>query len=399
MRHALGIGLCASLLTIACGRNSHAGPQPVAPTPTQVATAEPTPQPVVPVAPLARPKIEVVFALDTTGSMGDLIAGAKQKIWAIADELASGKPTPELRIGLVAYRDRGDAYVTQHYALSDDLDAVYAQLMSLQADGGGDGPESVNQALYEAVHQTAWSQEANVYRAVFLVGDAPPHMDYQNDVPYQASVSEAAARGIVLNTVQCGQLDGTKPVWLAIAHGTQGTYASIAQSGGMQQIAAPMDAEIDRVNAALSDTVVPYGGHEQQAIVREKARMAEAAPAAASASRHAFLEKKGGGIVTGGGDLLDDVRTGRVKLESVRKDELPSELRGLSADEQKAALAQRAQQREQLKSKLDTLVKARAAYVRAEEAKQRAAGVQDGFDGEVMKAVKTQAAARAKVSY
>jgi hypothetical protein len=75
----------------------------------QIAQAEPTTHPV---APVARPKIEVVFALDTTGSMGDLIAGAKQKIWAIADELASAKPTPELRIGLVAYRDRGDRYVT-----------------------------------------------------------------------------------------------------------------------------------------------------------------------------------------------------------------------------------------------------------------------------------------------
>jgi hypothetical protein len=234
---------------------------------------------------------------------------------------------------------------------------------------------------------------------VFLVGDAPPHMDYQNDVPYHASVSEAAERGIVLNTVQCGELDGTKSVWLAIAQGAQGTYASIAQSGGMQQIAAPMDAEIDRVNAALSDTVVPYGGVAQQEVVRNKARLAEAAPAAASASRHAFLEKKGGSIVTGGGDLLDDVRQGRVKLESVRPEELPQELRALSESERKAALQTRAQERDTLNARLDTLVKERAAYVRNEEAKQRAAGARDGFDGEVMKAVKSQAAARAKVSY
>ena len=45
----------------------------------------------------------------------------------------------------------------------------------LEVHCGGDGPESVNQALYEAVHQTAWSQEPNVYRAEFLVGEAEDH--------------------------------------------------------------------------------------------------------------------------------------------------------------------------------------------------------------------------------
>jgi len=276
---------------------------------------------------------------------------------------------------------------------------VYEKLSSFRADGGGDGPESVNQALYEAVHRSAWSQTENVYRTVFLVGDAPPHMDYPNDVPFQDTVKQAAERGIVLNTVQCGEMGGTKAIWLAIAQGAQGTYASIAQSGGMQQIAAPMDAEIDRLNAALSGTVMPYGGHAEQERVRNKARMAEAAPAAASASRHAFLSKKGGSIVTGGGDLLDDVREGRVKLEDVQKDELPSDLQNVSPAQRTELLRARAQERDQLKGQLDRLVKERKSYVRGEEQKQRAAGVKDGFDAEVMKAVKSQAAARAKVSY
>jgi hypothetical protein len=397
MRSTVRLGICASLLTLACGRNA---PPPVHPVARDAQVAQIASDPkAVAVAPVARPKIEVVFVLDTTGSMSDLIEGAKQKIWSIADELASAQPTPELRIGLVAYRDRGDAYVTQHSPLSDDLDAVYAKLQSLHADGGGDGPESVNQALFEAVHQTPWSREENVYRAVFLVGDAPPHMDYQNDVPFHDTVKEAATRGIVLNTVQCGEMDGTRSVWLAIAHGAQGTYASIAQSGGMQQIAAPMDAEIDRLNAALSGTVLPYGARAEQEEVRNKAKLAEAAPAAASAARHSFLGKKGGSIVTGGGDLLDDVRQGRVKLEDVKRDELPSELQALAPAQRAERLNARAEERIALQSQLDRLVKQRATYVRGEEQKRRAAGARDGFDAEVMKAVKTQAAARAKVSY
>jgi Mg-chelatase subunit ChlD len=105
-----------------------------------------------PVKPVAltneRAKIEVVFVLDTTGSMGGLIQAAKEKIWSIATTMSQAQPAPEIRMGLVAYRDRGDSYVTRVVDLSSDLDSMYATLMDFQADGGGDGPESVNQALY-----------------------------------------------------------------------------------------------------------------------------------------------------------------------------------------------------------------------------------------------------------
>src|SRR5215203_5968725 len=79
-------------------------------------------------APVPGPKkvnVEVVFCLDTTGSMGGLIDGAKAKIWSICNQIAGGKPTPDLKVGLVAYRDKGDEYVTKVFDLSDDLDAVH----------------------------------------------------------------------------------------------------------------------------------------------------------------------------------------------------------------------------------------------------------------------------------
>src|SRR6266545_6474650 len=64
-----------------------------------------------------RPRMEVLFVLDTTGSMSGLIEGAKQKIWSIANEMIRAKPTPELRLGLVAYRDRGDEYMVKPFHL------------------------------------------------------------------------------------------------------------------------------------------------------------------------------------------------------------------------------------------------------------------------------------------
>ena len=101
--------------------------------------------------------------------------------------------------------------------LSPDVDGLYGELQQLSAGGGGDGPESVNQALHEAVTHMSWTPGQDVYKVVFLVGDAPPHMDYQDDVPYAESVRRARSHGIVVNTVQCGSMTSTASVWQSIA--------------------------------------------------------------------------------------------------------------------------------------------------------------------------------------
>ena len=100
-----------------------------------------------------RPRVEAVFVLDSTGSMGGLIEGAKQKIWSIANGIVGRSPAPEVRIGLVSYRDRGDEYVTRRFDLTEDIDAVFGNLQSFRADGGGLslqsdlGPSTESEAL------------------------------------------------------------------------------------------------------------------------------------------------------------------------------------------------------------------------------------------------------------
>src|ERR1043165_3089580 len=99
----------------------------------------------------AKPIVEVGFVLDTTGSMGPLIEGAKRKIWSIATAIVDANPGAEIRMGLVAYRDIGDEYVTKTFNLTTDIQDLYANLLELKARGGGDWPESVNEALFVAV--------------------------------------------------------------------------------------------------------------------------------------------------------------------------------------------------------------------------------------------------------
>ncbi|MEE8041627.1 MAG: vWA domain-containing protein, partial [Pseudomonadales bacterium] len=227
--------------------------------------------PITPITLNDAPKVEVVFVLDTTGSMSGLIQAAKEKIWSIATTMASAQPAPEIRMGLVAYRDRGDAYVTRVVDLSSDLDSMYATLMDFQADGGGDTPESVNQALHDAVHSMSWSGNDDSYKVVFLVGDAPPHMDYQDDVKYMQTLAAAEDRGIVVNTVQCGEIGATVAPWQQIAALGHGRYFQVEQAGSALAMTTPYDAALARLSAELDATRIFYGDAEEKEKMKLKA--------------------------------------------------------------------------------------------------------------------------------
>ena len=106
-----------------------------------------------------------------------------------------------MKVDLVAYRDRGDAYVTQITPLTEDLDKVYSNLMDFEAAGGGDTPEDVRRALSEGVGKAGWSKpRTGLAQIVFLVGDAPPHA-YENEPDVIASARQAVNNQIVVNTI------------------------------------------------------------------------------------------------------------------------------------------------------------------------------------------------------
>ena len=350
------------------------------------ASASPVPSPSSP----AKPRIEVCFVLDTTGSMSGLIEGAKQKIWAIANQMITAKPTPDLRFALVGYRDRGDAYVTRAHPLTDDLDAIYAQLREFSAAGGGDWPEAVNEALEAAVRRTQWSADSSTLKIIFLVGDAPPHMDYKDDTKYPVLCQEALKRGIIINTVQCGAADDTRKVWQEIARLGEGEYVAIAQEGGMAQVETPMDKRLAELNREIGGTIVPYGPAPKRAEVQQKQRAAEAAPAPAASDRLEFNARTGK-AVQGGGDLLDEVASGRAAPGALKDADLPDDWRKLDAAEREKKVADLRERRAKIQTEIASLAKERADFLRKEEARLAASRKGDGFDAKVATILRAEA--------
>lgn len=149
-------------------------------------------------------RLDLVFLIDATGSMGDEIAKLKHSMRAMAQQIAQLPGQPDICYGLVAYRDRGDAYVTRTHDFTDDLGAFQQQLANVQAHGGGDTPEALNEALHEVVHGLSWRQQAA--RMVVLVADAPPHLDYGGP-QYDRDMQAALAKGIKLFAVGASGLD------------------------------------------------------------------------------------------------------------------------------------------------------------------------------------------------
>ena len=336
--------------------------------------------------PETRPRIDAVFVLDTTGSMGGLIQGAKQKIWSIANQMVSGNPQPDVRFGLVGYRDRHDEYLTRATPLTRDLDALYGDLSGFQASGGGDGPEDVNAALNQAIHDMQWEQGQNVLRIIYLVGDAPPHDDYHGPTSHELAAL-AREKGIIINTIRAGNDAATLAAWDRIAIAAGGQSSTIAQDGGVLATVTPYDDELARLNAALSETAIAYGLPGDRAAANAKFARRRAMSGEVAAAAATVTTKSGTGL--GRGDLVSELEAGTVSWDGVKADALPAELAGLDEDARNRAIAEKREQRREIEAKIRAVSVQRDRYV-ADEAKKNPA--RDSFDKNVLDTLREQAA-------
>jgi hypothetical protein len=311
--------------------------------------------------------------------------------------MASAQSAPDISIGLVAYRDRGDDYVTQVVDLSSDLDSVYATLMDFEAAGGGDGPESVNAALYDSVHGISWSQDPDTYKVVFLVGDAPPHMDYADEVTYPTTLRTARNKGIIVNSIQCGNHSGATAPWQQIAQLAGGRFFQVEQSGSAVALSTPFDERIATLSKSLDETRLYYGSAEDK--IQQKAKQSAAAKLhslaspAAQAKRADFnTSKSGDKNFLGEGELVDAVSSGRVSLEEIVVTALPEPMQAMSAGERKAMIADHAAQRSELKREIQLLASQRQDYLDDKVAELESA--ESSLDYRIFGAVKEQAAGK-----
>jgi hypothetical protein len=355
--------------------------------------------PPAPLVLLPQPRIDLVFCLDATGSMSGLISTAKEKIWDIATSLTQTTSSPEIRIGMIFYRDRGDAFVTKVYPLTSDVDSIYAELLNIKAQGGGDSPESVNQALHEAVAQMNWITGSNCYKTIFLVGDCPPHMDYKDDVKYTETCKIAAEKDILINTIKLGiSCSDAVKHFQNIASLTSGNYQSLGQNADDVIIKTPYDDSINYYSFLIDSTKIYYGTYEVQMKMNYKKEKSleiqKNASSNSKASRSAYnYSKSGEKNLYGSNELINDLMNQRVILDSIKTADLPEIMKKMTPAERKAHAEKLIEQRKAAQANITRLNILRQNYVRAEKEKPKSQTAAS-FSDTIFEVMQKQAASK-----
>lgn len=175
--------------------------------------------------------LDVLFVVDTTGSMSEEIDRIRDTIQEVSRRIRDLEGSPKLRLGIVLYRDRGDDYLTKRLPFTEDVNAFEAALQDVRAAGGGDTPEDINSALQQAVEAMNW-YDGEALRLLFLIADAPPHLDYGQEYDYFLGARRAVEKGIKIFAVSTSGMDDVgEYVFRQIALLTLGRFVFITKGG------------------------------------------------------------------------------------------------------------------------------------------------------------------------
>jgi hypothetical protein len=341
------------------------------------------------------PLIQMAILLDTSGSMDGLIDQAKTQLWSIVNEFATarrqGRP-PELQVALYEYGKSSiaaeEGYLRMIVPLSTDLDKISEELFALRTNGGD---EYCGQVIRAATRALQWSDNPRDLKLIYIAGNEP---FTQGKVDYKVSCKEAIGRGIVVNTIFCGDREaGLRTDWKAGADLADGSYMNIDQNRKVVHIDAPQDAEIAELGRRLNTTYLAFGVEGEAASERQAAMDVAAASVATGVAVQRQVAKASTLYEAGDWDVVDAVRKNPKALEEMKDEDLPKEMRGMTLEQKKEFVAKKEAERAQIQKRIKELSAARDKFIAAERAKLAEKG-EDTLEAVVLKSARAAAAKR-----
>ncbi|MDZ4288964.1 MAG: VWA domain-containing protein [Prosthecobacter sp.] len=339
--------------------------------------------------------VQIAILLDTSNSMDGLIEQAKSQLWKIVNEFNDAKQdgkTPVVQVALYEYgNDRlsiRSNYIRQVLPFTRDLDKVSEQLFKLTTNGGS---EYCGAVMREALDKLAWDGNGKTYKTIFIAGNEP---FTQGPVDANDTARSAIRRGVVVNTIHCGsQADGERGGWRTGAALAEGKFLTIDQDKAIVHIEAPQDKEIAKLSVQINNTYIKYGNDGERGAANQSAQDSNAnSYRKEGAEVQRAVTKASANYKNSSWDLVDANKKDNVKLESIKENDLPAELKKLKPEERQAYVDQKAAEREKIQTQIKRLNEERQKFV-AEKAKE--SGKDETLDKAIVKAVREQAAKKA----
>ena len=311
-----------------------------------------------------KPSIQIAILLDTGDGMSGLIQQAQRQIWQIVNEFTSyrqyGK-TPQLQLALFEYGQESIPASRGHQRmilpLTGDLDSVSEELFNLTAQAG---PKFCGSVIQQAVDSLDWSSAQDDVRIIFIIGNEP--FD-QGPVDYRKACEAAAAQGIVVNTIYCGNFQvGIANEWQAAADMTGGKYLSIDPDYNQEYIEAPKDQRLAELALNLNDTYIAFGPQADAGLDNQSNQDDNAADAGEETIITRALVKSSPLYRNAEWDLVDAVRDNVVDLDTIDKSELPDVLQRMSSQQCRAYVDAVTRQRSALQRQVQQLNEQRKKY-------------------------------------
>ena len=334
--------------------------------------------------------IQMAILLDTSNSMDGLIDQAKSNLWKIVNELTLTKKngkSPTLEVALFEYGNdslpQEKNYLRLVAPFTTDLDLISEELFNLRTNGG---QEYCGAVIQNAVKDLNWSANNKILKVIFIAGNEP--FD-QGNIDYKKSVKSAISKGIVINTIFCGDLqNGIDTKWKDGADLADGSYMNINQNLVEEYIKAPQDKEIMELNQKLNKTYLAYGieGNKKKELQAKQDKNAATMNEEAEIQR--AVSKSTKNYINSSWDLLDGYEQGAIDLKNIKDKELPEEMKGMTTKEKEDYINKLLNERKEIQSKIQKLNEERKKYinkVKQENTKE------NSLDEAVIRVIKNQA--------
>jgi len=336
--------------------------------------------------------VDVVIALDTSGSMENLLDATRARIWDVVNELGRMKPTPELRVGLISFgTDKAteeEGFIIHHVDLTGELDELYAELMDLTIGGG---TELVGRALNEALDGMSWSLEWNALRVIFVAGNESADQGMERD-DFRIAARAARDKDIIINAVYAGNREqGVVEKWPEVARIGLGNFSAIDPSKSSIQIATPQDKLLLQLNAMLNTTYVPYGEKGLAGLANQIAQDGNASRLGVQSCSSRIVAKGGALYNNASWDLVDKTLEEGFDWDSATLGELPENVLEMTLEQRVEFIDAKRAERESIQLRIQAASAEREAFVQAALAKRVGASE---LGAEMRKTIREQAMAK-----